>query len=139
MQHSIQLLKESTAVQERSLSKYGKKINVRKMDAKYLKETSIEDNLRTAIYQGQLYNKEFAFALNVVVILKTLVSANQNNRDESPAAKNLTNRKENTSNGGRSTGFWVVRQVTRGQMGSYRVLFSKLPRKFDIFRKWLTH
>ena len=79
------------------------------MDAKYLKETSIEDNLRTAIYQGQLYNKEFAFALNVVVILKTLVSANQNNRDESPAAKNLTNRKENTSNGGRSTGFRSVR------------------------------
>jgi len=49
--------------------KYGKKIDVRKMDAKYPKETSIEDNLRTAIYQGYIYNKEFAFALNVVVIL----------------------------------------------------------------------
>lgn len=50
---------------------YGAKIDVRKMDVKYLKETSIEDNLRTDIYQGQFYNKEFAFALNVVVILKT--------------------------------------------------------------------
>lgn len=51
--------------------KYGAKIDVLKMDEKYLKETSIEDNLRTDIYQGQFYNKEFAFALNVVIILKT--------------------------------------------------------------------
>jgi putative transposase len=45
-------------------------IDVRKMDAKYLKETSIEDDLRTDIYQDNFYNKEFAFALNVVIILK---------------------------------------------------------------------
>jgi len=51
--------------------KYGTKIDVRKMDTEYLKETSIEDNLRTDIYQGRFYNKEFAFALNVVIILKT--------------------------------------------------------------------
>jgi DDE superfamily endonuclease len=51
--------------------KYGAKIDCRNMDAKYLKDTSIEDNLRTDIYQGQFYNKEFAFALNVVIILKT--------------------------------------------------------------------
>ena len=51
--------------------KYGKKLYVRILDAKYLKETSTEDNLRTDIYQGQFYNKEFAFALNVVIILKT--------------------------------------------------------------------
>lgn len=51
--------------------KYGAKIDVHKMDEKYLKETSIEDNLRTDTYQGQFYNKEFAFALNVVIILKT--------------------------------------------------------------------
>jgi len=51
--------------------KYGAKIDCRNMDAKYLKDTSIEDNLRTDIYQGQFYNKEFAFALNVVVMLKT--------------------------------------------------------------------
>jgi hypothetical protein len=51
--------------------KYGAKIDFHKMDAKYFKETSIEDNLRKDIYQGKFYNKEFAFALNVVVILKT--------------------------------------------------------------------
>jgi DDE superfamily endonuclease len=52
-------------------AKYGKKIDVRKMDVKYLKETTTKDNLRTDIYQGKLYNKEFAFALNVVIIVKT--------------------------------------------------------------------
>jgi hypothetical protein len=51
--------------------KYGEKIDVRKMDEKYLKNTSTENNLRTDLYRGQFYNKEFAFALNVVVILKT--------------------------------------------------------------------
>jgi len=51
--------------------KYGAKIDFHKMDAKYFKETSIEDNLRKDIFQGQFYNREFAFALNVVVILKT--------------------------------------------------------------------
>lgn len=52
-------------------AKYGEKIRVRQMDPKYLKETSTEGKVRTDIYQGQFYNKEFAFALNVVVILKT--------------------------------------------------------------------
>lgn len=52
-------------------AKYGEKIHVRQMDPKYLKEISIEGKLCTEIYQGQFYNKEFAFALNVVVILKT--------------------------------------------------------------------
>ena len=51
--------------------KYGAKLAVRHRDAKYLKHTSIEGQLRTDIYQGQFYNKEFAFPLNVVVILKT--------------------------------------------------------------------
>jgi putative transposase len=52
-------------------AKYGEKIHVRQLDSKYLKETSTEDHLQTEIYQGQFYNKEFAFILNVVVILKT--------------------------------------------------------------------
>ena len=51
--------------------KYGGKIDFHKMDAKYLKETVIADNLRTDTYQGKLYNKEFGFALNVVILLKT--------------------------------------------------------------------
>jgi hypothetical protein len=53
-------------------AKYGKKLDVHHLDAdKYLKATSTEKNVRTQIYQGQFYNKEFAFALNVVIILKT--------------------------------------------------------------------
>jgi putative transposase len=43
---------------------------------KYLKETTLEGNLRTDIYQGHFYNKAFAFALNVVIILKTNLKTN---------------------------------------------------------------
>ncbi len=51
--------------------KYGPKLDVRQLEAPYLKATSIEAHMRTDIYQGQFYNKEFAFPLNVVVMLKT--------------------------------------------------------------------
>jgi putative transposase len=52
--------------------KYGKKLDVRNLDHdKYLEATSTEKNVCTQVYQGQFYNKEFAFALNVVIILKT--------------------------------------------------------------------
>ncbi len=51
--------------------KFGPQLEVRNLAAKYLKATAIEDHVRTDIYQGQFYNKEFAFPLNVVVILKT--------------------------------------------------------------------
>ncbi len=51
--------------------KYGNKIDFHKMGAKYLKETTQEGNLRTEIYQGTFLNKEFGFALNVVILLKT--------------------------------------------------------------------
>ena len=51
--------------------KYGPQLQVRHLDAKDLKNTSIKDQVRTDIYQGQFHNKEFAWALNVVVILKT--------------------------------------------------------------------
>ena len=52
--------------------KYGEKIDVRKLDAKYRKEISVDkDKMRTEIYQRQLCNKEFAFALNVVILVKT--------------------------------------------------------------------
>jgi hypothetical protein len=52
-------------------AKYGEKIDVLKPDPKYLQDTSTEDDLSTDIYQGQFYNKEFAFALNVVIMVKT--------------------------------------------------------------------
>lgn len=51
--------------------KYGDKIDVHKMKKKYLKRDTREKGLRTQIYQATLLNKEFAFPLNVVVILKT--------------------------------------------------------------------
>ena len=47
-------------------------MDVHNLDAdKYLKATSTAKKVRTQIYQGAFYNKEFAFALNVVIILKT--------------------------------------------------------------------
>ena len=51
--------------------KYGERVNPRKMDPKYLKESNVEKNIRTDIYQAELLNKEFALPLNVVIILKT--------------------------------------------------------------------
>lgn len=54
--------------------KYGDKVDVCKMKKKYLKNDKTEDGLRTQIYQATLLNKEFAFPMNVVVILKTNLS-----------------------------------------------------------------
>lgn len=56
--------------------KYGTKVDVGKMAAKYLKQMTTEGKIRTDIYQGQFFNKEFAFALNVVIILKTNLATN---------------------------------------------------------------
>jgi hypothetical protein len=56
--------------------KYSEKIDVCQMEEKYLKESSVKDQLRTDIYQGQFYNKEFAFLLNVVIIVKTNLVTN---------------------------------------------------------------
>ncbi len=54
--------------------KYGDKVDVRKMKKKHLKNDTVADGIRTQIYQTPLLNKEFAFPLNVVVILKTNLS-----------------------------------------------------------------
>ncbi|MGD0613392.1 MAG: transposase [Anaerolineales bacterium] len=51
--------------------KYGDRVIVRKLDQKYLKESTVEKNIRTDIYQAELLNKEFALPLNVVIVLKT--------------------------------------------------------------------
>jgi hypothetical protein len=51
--------------------RYGAKINVHNLEFQYWQEASFQDGLRTDIYQGQFYNTEFAFPLNVVIILKT--------------------------------------------------------------------
>lgn len=51
--------------------KYGAKVDVRRMKKKYLQSENVKDGLRTQIYQAHLLNKEFAFPISVVVILKT--------------------------------------------------------------------
>jgi len=54
--------------------KYGDKVDVHKMKKKYLKSNQKADGVGTQIYQATLLNKEFAFPINVVVILKTHLS-----------------------------------------------------------------
>ena len=57
--------------------KYGDKVDVRKMKKKYLKSDKKEDGIRTQIFQAHLRNKEFAFPINVLVILKTNLSTHR--------------------------------------------------------------
>jgi putative transposase len=54
--------------------KYGDKVNVRQMKKKYLKSDKKENGIRTQIYQATLLNKEFAFPINIVIVLKTRLS-----------------------------------------------------------------
>ena len=54
--------------------KYGDKVDVRKMKKKYLKSDTKKNGIRTQVYQAILLNKEFAFSINVVIILKTNLS-----------------------------------------------------------------
>jgi putative transposase len=56
---------------ENKRKKYGDKIDYANIPDKYLKETTIEKGVRTNIYQANMLHKEFAQALNVVVIVKT--------------------------------------------------------------------
>jgi len=58
-------------------SKYGDKVDVRRMKKKYLKSDKKENGIRTQIYQAILLNKGFAFSVNVVVILKTNLSTHK--------------------------------------------------------------
>jgi len=51
--------------------KYGKKLNYQEIPDEYLKESSIEKDIETKIYQMQLWHKKFADLLNIVVIVKT--------------------------------------------------------------------
>jgi putative transposase len=51
--------------------KYGDKIDYAHIPEKYLQETSTEKGIRTDIYQMEMLHKEFAQALNVVIIVKT--------------------------------------------------------------------
>lgn len=51
--------------------KYGDKLDCGNIPAQYLVCSTIEQHLRTDIYQAQLLHKEFAQALNVVILVKT--------------------------------------------------------------------
>jgi hypothetical protein len=51
--------------------KYGDKIDYDNIPAKHLKQTSVEGDIQTDIYQVQMLHKEFAQPLNVVIIVKT--------------------------------------------------------------------
>lgn len=50
--------------------KYGDKIDYDNVPSTHLKQSSVEDDLRTDIYQANLWHKEFAQLLNVVIIHK---------------------------------------------------------------------
>ena len=49
--------------------KYGKKLNPRNLDSQYLIQSRFEEDWRFDYYQIQVFPKEFAVPLNVVIIL----------------------------------------------------------------------
>lgn len=51
--------------------KYGDRIDYDHIPDRYLRATTTAKNIRTDIYQAEMLHKEFAQALNVVVIIKT--------------------------------------------------------------------
>jgi hypothetical protein len=51
--------------------KYGRKGDYAHLPAPYLKETTVEGQIQTRVYQAQLLHKEFAQPLHVVIIVKT--------------------------------------------------------------------
>jgi putative transposase len=56
---------------KRSRRKYGDKVDYRNMPDKYLSKSTIEDEIRTDVYQATLLHKEFAQELNIVILVKT--------------------------------------------------------------------
>lgn len=51
--------------------KYGAKLQLGVLPAAYLRETQVVDGIETCFYQAGLLHKEFAQALNVVILVKT--------------------------------------------------------------------
>jgi IS4 transposase len=54
-----------------SRRKYGDKIDYSNIPNKYLYKTTIDEDVQTDVYQATLLHKEFAQALNVVILVKT--------------------------------------------------------------------
>ncbi len=59
-----------------SRRKYGDKIDYNNIPDKYLCKSSIEDKIQTDVYQATLLHKEFAQALNIVILVKTNLNTN---------------------------------------------------------------
>jgi putative transposase len=51
--------------------KYGDKLDYRALPERYRRETTVEDDIETCIYQMDVLHKEFAQPLNVVILVKT--------------------------------------------------------------------
>jgi putative transposase len=51
--------------------KYGDKLHYRAIPARYLRQTTVEEGIETRIYQLAALHREFAQALNVVILVKT--------------------------------------------------------------------
>ena len=62
----------------RSRRKYGDKIDYCNIHDRYLCKSTIEDDIKTDIYQATLLHKEFAQALNIVILVKTNLKTNAN-------------------------------------------------------------
>jgi IS4 transposase len=60
----------------RSRRKYGNKLDYCNIPDAYLCKSSIEEDIKTDIYQTTLLHKEFAQALNIVVLVKTNFKTN---------------------------------------------------------------
>ena len=60
----------------RSRKKYGDKLDWRNIPGAYLRQSSIEEDIKTDIYQMTLLHKEFAQSLNVVILVKTNIKTN---------------------------------------------------------------
>src|SRR3954469_20100739 len=57
--------------QNTTAEKYGKKLDCRNISQAYLKESFVEEDIQTKIFQLPLWHKKFADLLNIVVIVKT--------------------------------------------------------------------
>jgi IS4 transposase len=60
----------------RSRRKYAQKLDYCNIPDAYLYKSSIEEDIKTDIYQTTLLHKEFAQALNIVVVVKTNLKTN---------------------------------------------------------------
>jgi putative transposase len=57
--------------------KYGQKLDYCNIPSEYLKSMSIDQEIKTQIYQMSLWHKKFSDLLNIVMIVKTSLKTNQ--------------------------------------------------------------